>query len=102
MNQKHLVWISISCSIVGLIILFFTLDVKVEDQEEFLKIKGTVQKVVDKDNIKIIYFKPSGSLQLVAFKKDLEFQEGDEITARGYLKNYKGKLELVVEDVIKQ
>lgn len=101
MNQKHLVWISISCSIVGLIILFFTLDVKVEDQEEFLKIKGTVQKVVDKDNIKIIYFKPSGSLQLVAFKKDLEFQEGDEITARGYLKNYKGKLELVVEDIIK-
>lgn len=101
MNQKHLIWISISCSIVGLIILFFTLDVNVEDEEEFLKIKGTVQKIIDKNNIKIIYFKPSGSLQLVSFKKELEFQEGDEITARGYLKNYKGKLELVVEDVIK-
>lgn len=101
MNQKHLIWISITCSIVGLVILFFTLDVKVEDNQEFLSIKGTVQKVIDKDKIKIIYLKPSGSLQLVAFKKDLEFKEGEDITARGYLKNYKGKLELVVEDVIK-
>ena len=96
-------------TVLGLIILYFVssgisapvvehFDV---DNEE-VKVEGSIVKMVDRDNVKFISIDgcKEEMLELVVFSdEDIYVKEGDYISATGTIEEYKGKKELIVEEL---
>ena len=108
--EKLLFKTALFVSIAGLILLFVfssaaeIKEIKIseisrENLEEKIKTKGTVTEFIQKKNVNFIEIDNS-SLQVVYFD-EIELKKGDSIEVIGQVKLYKGKLEVVADEIKK-
>lgn len=95
MNKTVLINFAIVSSLIGILFLAYFLQ-KIEiDKPSYLSINGTVLSIRRYPKIAIINLKPD-SLQVVSFR-NVSFKKGEHVKLKGYLKNYKGRLEFVLK-----
>tara|TARA_Y100000310_G_scaffold242934_1_gene247202 strand:- start:1340 stop:1669 length:330 start_codon:yes stop_codon:yes gene_type:complete len=102
--------IALIVTIIGLISLFFVsegintpLVTHLEGSFEDVTVEGEIIRLADKDNVKFLEIDgcKQERLDLVVFSdEDIYVQEGDYISASGSIEEYKGKKELIVDELI--
>lgn len=112
MDEKTLLKIALSSSIIGLFIIFIFAE-KLEPEligissisdslvEQDVKIQGTVSSVKVTGSVLMIGVKDeTGSIKVVMFDQgDLELRENNEVEILGNVKEYKGTLEIEAKNV---
>ena len=77
------------------------LDMHYDDKlDEKIRINGVVKNVIEKDKVMLITIENSCSALVVSFD-DVSVKEGDNIEVVGTVKEYKGKTEVVAEEIRK-
>jgi len=104
MNERNLIKISLIFSLIGIFCLYLiaeTIDVpsskiKDVDKDEFVKIRGIVDKVVDKEKVMFVSLIQPEEIEVVLFKEEfLDIQEGDYIEVTGMSEEYDGEIQIV-------
>jgi hypothetical protein len=92
MEKRVLVGACFALSIVGMVLLFFS---KPSVSPQLIELDGTVKSVRVKGDVAFISFVPD-NFEVVSFS-GVNFEEGN-VTLRGRLRQYKGRLEFVLDD----
>lgn len=104
MKERSLLKISLIFSLVGIFCLYLiaeSIEVpnsKIVDIEEdkFVKLRGIVDKVVDKDKVMFVSLIQPEEISVVLFREEyLDIQEGDYIEVSGMTEEYNGELQIV-------
>ncbi len=110
LQEKTLFRISAACGLIGIIALALAnMLIEVEekdiarimpdDVDRTVRIKGTVDKITEKDrNLFLTIIHPS-TLQVVIFKEENAFSVGDRVEVTGKIQEYKGRYEMIGEEV---
>ena len=110
MKENTLLKIALISSLVGIFLLYFlsrTIDVREynpsiisnEENNNYVKIKGTVTKITGKDNLIFMEVSQQYPINVVVFDKKPELKEGDFIEVIGRIEEYKGKEEVVADRI---
>lgn len=111
MKESTLLKLALLCSLVGVAALFVISEntdleernidsINEGDLYKKVKIRGTVSHIEEKNNILIVEIAEVKPITVVFFKEmDVELKEGDYVSVRGELREYKGKLELIGNEV---
>jgi len=113
MKEKTLLKIALSCSVVGLVVLFFisdnisvdTVDIgKIEDEEigKIVKITGLVIRVNNMEKVMFIQVgqETVEKVDVVLFKDyDFDLSEGSYVEIIGEIEEYKGKKEIIANRI---
>lgn len=110
MNDKLIARISLGCSVFGLLMLFAASSfIEAEEtgiselentKNKDVLVKGRVLSVKNFDNLAVVEVAEIKSVSVVVFdRKMLKFGVGDNISASGELREYKGKKEIVAEKI---
>ena len=109
MNDASLLKIAISCSIIGLIILFFisdrieideiTID-KLDEMEigKTVKIKGYVEDVTNLEKVAFLKVaqEKTETVSIVLFKEEnISLNKGDYVEVTGEIEDYEGEKEII-------
>ena len=71
-----------------------------ENKDEFVKLTGIVNKVIDTEKVTIIEITQPQKITVVLFKnenKTMPIQEGNEVEIIGKVDEYEGKLEIIAD-----
>ena len=99
MNEKMLLITALICIVLGLPLLYIASQfVSSDDPRVLTELSGVVEKVTAKEKVTIISVKPIHSIPVVSFDK-LNVKKGEEITVKGQLESYNGKIEFVAEEL---
>lgn len=108
MRDATLLKIAIFCAVAGLTSLFFvSRNIKVEltpiekinlMENKEVAIEGTVQNVGQKEGLTVLEVGYETSIQVAIFEK-ADIRRGDQVTVRGELKEYNGRMEIVGKEV---
>ena len=110
MKERTLVKLSLLCSLIGLTLLFvislFTdyQDVSISEIENSehkdVRIAGEIISVKDFDGLAVMEVGAIKSVNVVVFdKRLLKFAVGDSVSITGELMDYKGKPEIIAEEI---
>ena len=113
MKEKTLLKIALSCSIVGLVVLFFISDSisvdqvaigKIEDEDigKIVKITGMIIRVSNTEKVMFIEVgeEKVEKVDVVLFKdKDFDLSPGDYVEIVGEIEEYKGKKEVIANKI---
>jgi len=115
MNSKKLLKLSIIIAIIGIGLLFFLTrnletSVQVRDLETYLgetvKVEGEIIKLFTSKDGHVFFTlrDESGEIQIVAFRNSniqeaYNIQKGQEISVKGKVQEYKGKLEIIAKRI---
>ena len=113
MKEKNLLKIALISSLIGILILFITSQnisvqektisrITLEDVDKKVKIKGSVEKVINTEKVAIINIVQPQNLDVVLFKEanvTLDIQKDDFIEVIGKVEDYEGKLEVIGQRV---
>ena len=88
---------------VGLIILGIALTIIFSQQEfnnsaSFVQITGTITKIIEKNKVSILIIQPNPSIPVIAFNTQ-GLAQGQKVNITAKAQDYKGRLELIAEDV---
>ncbi len=107
--QEHLLLkLSLVCSILGIVFLYFlseniSFDEKQINQlkeDEFVSVKGDVTRIYQNGNLSIVELLQENKIDVVFFNPSyLDIRVGDRIEAIGKTKEYDGKIEIVAGEV---
>jgi len=107
MDEKFLLKLSLICSLIGILALFFLsehidLDESSVDRINELgegtdvKIRGFIENVKDLDKIAILEVSQIKSVPVVLFKSgNITINHGDYVEITGTVEEYEGKMELI-------
>lgn len=98
MNETQITIISIITIIVGIVILNFTLPDKTENSN--VKITGKIISIDEQEKITIIRVATKNPLKIVAFEK-IKLQQNDNVEITGKVQQYRGKIEIVADEIKK-
>ncbi len=98
-KEKQITIIAVAAIILGLITLYFTLPQKFEAPE--VKITGEVNSIDEKEKFTIISIKTKTPINAITFQKT-SLNKGDKIELIGRLQQYRGKIEIVADKIIKK
>ena len=113
MQEGLLLKISLICSLIGVLALFFLSEnIKLDEasiddisrlkEGNDVKIKGFVNKITDLDKMAILDVAQLKSVPVVLFKSgNLTISEGDYIEVTGEIQEYEGKMELIGNEIRK-
>lgn len=113
MKERTLLQIAVMVSILGLVALYYISEnIGVEEKvieridstdiEKDLRIKGTVGRVTDLEKIMIFEVSQPKTITVVAFKEgDVDIEEGDSVYITGSVEEYKGKPEIIADEIKK-
>ena len=113
MKENTLLKIALTCSLLGLAVLYF-LSQKINFESYSpqktarniggdVKIEGIVKKIVDRDNVRFIEVVQQSSLNVVLFTDDrIDLNPGDRIEVEGALQEYGGKEEVIAQKIVKK
>ena len=124
MNEQTLTKVALSCSVIGLTVLFIVSShIKEELYYELenaklgskVTVSGIVERVIEKEKVVVVELtdvndkknrnkSPAPVISVVLFrnpKKALNISEGDVIKVKGTVEEYKGERELIGEEVLK-
>ncbi|NQV08355.1 hypothetical protein HQ529_00720 [Candidatus Woesearchaeota archaeon] len=112
MREKTLMKLGLLFSVIGMIFLYFFSEIidvnqvlinniKNEDVGDDIRIVGIVDDIKDFEKTMIIDIKEGQEIVSVVIFKDgkLEIKKGSKIDVWGEIKEYKGKLELIGEEI---
>lgn len=110
MKENALMKIAVICSFVGLIILFVIsentelLEVSVAGIDESdifkdVKIKGEVIRVRENSGTLFMDIGEIKTISVVVFDNENDVDEGDYVIIEGEVREYKGRLEIIANDV---
>ena len=105
MNERNLLKISLIFSLIGIFILFLIAEsvdlsyseIKSIEKDEFVKLRGIVDKVNQRDKVAFVELIQPESITVVLFKEDefIDIQEGDYIEVVGKSEEYKGEIQII-------
>lgn len=120
MKERFLLYLCAGCSLVGILSLYILSlqvspesieigEVGYDDINKYVQVRGVVESkyVTDAGHIFLKLRDQSGLIDVVIFanealmlkRRGVRINEGDEITVIGQIDEYKGNLEIIVEDV---
>ena len=111
MKEKTLLKIALITSILGLAALYYMTEiVKIEEKtiekidatdiEKDVMIKGNVEKITETEKIIILEVSQPKTITVVAFKDGkINLEEGDSVYITGSVEEYKGKPEIIAEEI---
>lgn len=73
-----------------------------DNEDDFIKIKGVVSNVVDKEKVAVIKILQPKELTVLLFKKDnktMPVKQGNEIEVIGKINQYENKNEVIADKV---
>jgi DNA/RNA endonuclease YhcR with UshA esterase domain len=111
MQEKTLLKIALITSLLGLLVLYLISDnieikekniekITIENKDEFVKLRGIVNKVIDTEKVTIMEITQPQQITVVLFKnenKTMPIQQGNEIEIFGKVDEYEGKLEIIAD-----
>ena len=111
MKEKTLLKIALITSLLGLLILYLisgNIEIKekniekitIENKDEFVKLRGFVNKVIDTEKVTIMEIIQPQQMTVVLFKnenKTMPIQQGNEIEIFGKVDEYEGSLEIIAD-----
>jgi DNA/RNA endonuclease YhcR with UshA esterase domain len=111
MKETTLLKIALICSLLGLLILYLISDnteikekniekITLDNKDEFVKLKGIVNNVVDTEKVVIMEITQPQQMIVVLFKdenKTMPIQQGNEVEVIGKVDEYEGKLEIIAD-----
>ena len=111
MKENTLLKIALITSLLGLLILYLISDnieikekniekITIENKDEFVKLRGIVNKVIDTEKVTIMEITQPQQITVVLFKnenKTMQIQQGNEIEIFGKVDEYEGKLEIIAD-----
>jgi|TARA_B100001964_G_C14179906_1_gene575687 DNA/RNA endonuclease YhcR with UshA esterase domain len=111
MKEKTLLKVALICSLLGLLILYLisgNIEIKekniekitLENKDEFVKLRGIVNNVVDTEKVTIMEITQPQQITVVLFKdenKTMPIQQGNEIEIIGKVDEYEGKMEIIAD-----
>ena len=111
MKEQTLLKIALIVSLLGLLILYLISDnidlkerniekITLDNKDEFVKLTGTVNKVIDTEKVTIMEIMQEQEITVVLFKdenKTMPIQEGNEVEVIGKVDEYEGKLEIIAD-----
>ena len=110
MKEKTLLKIAFTCAIIGVFLVFIfsnlykidekdITEIKIND-DDYAKITGTVEKIIETDTVKIIEISKKETITLILFTEyPLKIEEGDFIEAKGSVELYKGEKEIIADEI---
>ena len=108
MKENIIIKIALTCILAGLPMLYYfsqsveitsvAIDKIDEVHDSIVEITGFVQAVEKKDGLTIIKLTQKNTIDVVVFD-DADFVEGTEVTVKGRIDDYKGKNQIVAEEV---
>ena len=112
-KEKNLLKVALICSLIGILILFITSQnisvqektiskITFEDAGNKVKIKGSVEKIINTEKVTIINVVQPQDLDVILFKEaneTLDIQKDDFIEVIGKIEEYQGKLEVLGQRV---
>ena len=114
MKEKTLLRVAISCSIVGILVLFYFSDTVTIGNKEIsniqsdvgrnIKVNGIVVSVKDLGTFSVVKIEQqkTETMDVVLFKaKNISLNAGEKIEVSGQLEEYNGKLELIGNEIKK-
>ena len=111
MKETTLLKIALTCSLVGLAILYFiSTKIEVKDYKpsilnknvgEDVKLSGTITKITGKSNVVFIEVNQQSPITVVLFTDDnnLKLNKGDNIDVIGKVQEYNGKNEIIAQKI---
>ena len=113
MKEKTLLKTALISSLSGLLILYLisnNMEIKeknigkisIENKDEFVKLRGIVNKVADTEKVTIMEITQPQEITVVLFKnenKTTPIASGNEIEIIGKVDEYEGKLEIIADRV---
>ena len=113
MKEQTLLKTALIVSLSGLLILYLISDnieikekniekITLENKDEFVKLTGIVNRVVDTEKVTIMEITQPQQITIVLFKdenKTMPIQEGNEVEVFGKVDEYEGKLEIIADRV---
>ena len=111
MDEKLILKISLICTLIGILALFFLSEnIKIDEvsidkinnlkEGTDVKIKGFVNKVTDLDKIAILDIAQLKSVPVLLFKSgNITINEGDYVEITGEVQEYEGKMELIGNEI---
>jgi len=111
MKEKTLLKIALMCSVAGIVLLFlFSENIEIDEKAidkinmgsigEYVKIKGTISKLIDTESVMILTIQQPSQITVVLFKKrPIELREGNYVEIIGKIEDYKGKTEIIADKI---
>jgi len=111
MREKTLLKIALIISLLGLLGLYIisgNIEIKekniekitLENKDEFVKLRGIVNKVIDTEKVAIMEIMQPQEITVVLFKnedKAIQIKDGNEVEVIGRVGEYEGKLQIVAD-----
>tara|TARA_Y100000310_G_scaffold112450_1_gene110930 strand:- start:5402 stop:5755 length:354 start_codon:yes stop_codon:yes gene_type:complete len=111
MKEQTLLKIALITSLLGLLIIFLINDnieikekniekITIDNIDEFVKLKGRVNKVIDTEKVTIMEITQPQQITVVLFKdknETMPIEEGNEVEVMGKVDEYEGKLEIIAD-----
>ena len=109
MDDSRLIAISVSCALIGLVVLYYISnfiepisanDVTLKDIDKSIEINGYVEKITTKNGTSFINIAYKKSVPVVLFKSNnLTLKEGDYVKVAGKVAEYNDKEEIMASTV---
>jgi hypothetical protein len=111
MEEQLLLKIALSCSLAGLVVLYFlTASLELEEtkvsnltgteESTLVRLMGVVESVEDSGKIMYIDVAQPETASIIIFKdRNLSIAKGDFVDVRGEVRDYKGKKEIVAAGI---
>jgi len=114
MKESMLLKIALTTSLVGLILLYiFSGRIEIDESSiakidrtdigDFVKVKGIVSKVSDKDSYVVLQIEEPKAINVIFFKDkelgNLSINEQDEVEILGRVSEFKGKQQIVADRI---
>jgi len=111
MDERLLLKIALSCSLAGLVALYFlTANLTPEqtkisnltgiEESTMVRLRGVVESVDDNGNMMYLDIAQPETASIIVFKdRKLDIAKGDFVEVRGEVSNYKGKKEIVATGI---
>ena len=115
MKQSLLLKIALTCTIIGIIALFFILqfvelgetainkiNIGGVDADETVRISGAISKITEKNGVKFIEVEKTEKISVIVFdeKNTSHFSRGDNVEITGKVADYNGKKEIMADEVL--
>jgi len=90
---------AIIATLIGLPLVFLLVNsLDAQPSGSAIELTGVVERVWQKNKVTILTIAPAPSVPVVVFD-EMPFEQGNNITVYGRVKEYRGKIEIVAEEV---
>ena len=99
MNEKKFLYLTSICSILGIILLYFLLPTKLE--ENTAELEGEIAYFVVKEKLTMVYVKPTKEIPVIIYD-DVKENVGDKIVAKGKFDVFNKELQFIAREMEKK